>query len=839
MNPARWRAVLTCALVIVAGSRMARTINEAGTSFDRRYYCSEGKDRNVEAGHALIHGLPHDRITWSMPAGSVANALMCRQTRPGAILAAPTAAFLLDGLLVFGLGGLLAGGTAGALALALFSWTTVSAHAYNERWLFTLSLLLVAFLAVWRARFPSTRKTALLAAAIGFSLNVLSVLVLLPPVLAAWDWRAHHGRPRRERRVNAALLLIVPYLFLLPWTLTNWRMTHKLTLLENGRSDTNVITGAQGLVKTVGPGSSRELAGIPFGNSVLAWAAGEVARHPLRFLDAVSRRLRFVASIQPFLLTAALLALWLFRRRPGQTQLGAVVLYFLLLHCLMPVFEEYFVPLWPLTATLAASLIGFRREEPGRLPWAGRLTACAFLPFAGLAAYAQCLVLAHPSRSADPAAWERELAREPDQSWLLGAAGKRFLRAGRPAEAAAVLTRSLKIAPQREQEQLLSWVAIILQRPDSGLSESLARDPDLGVRQLIMQAMAHLREGRTEAAAAKMSRAEALQSNLSASWGTSAPAATSDSLKSAVRELLQYWPRQDRLAILAGIDKMWGSGTSTGPNDPVKAPMRTARDEAREALNQVEKLWAGRLTASERAEALRLLDYAEQLSSLDAGAVRRVAEEYVRLQAPDRAVDTLRRLAVRRPRDLDLRFDLALLAHAAGRPEAALLALAEARKLCSGAEALRRLAGAYHEIGEPRQAARLLWPLTADRTNASAPDDQAALARLYTEMREYDKALRLLDKLVRLNPKDAAWRNDRGVVLLLLGRKEQVIAELRLALDRDPGLMSAALSLGTLLSSTGRGREAREIYDRALARGGSDARATREKIIAERSLLSD
>jgi len=266
--------------------------------------------------------------------------------------------------------------------------------------------------------------------------------------------------------------------------------------------------------------------------------------------------------------------------------------------------------------------------------------------------------------------------------------------------------------------------------------------------------------------------------------------------------------------------------------------MRTARDEAREALKQAEKLGAGRLTASERVEALRLLDYTEQLGNSDAGTVRRVAEEYVRLQAPDRAVDALRRLAVRRPRDRDLRFDLALLAHAAGRRDVALLALAEARKLCTQTEALRRLAGAYHEIGETRQAARLLWPLTADRTNAGAPDDQAALARLYTEMREYDKALRLLDKLVRLNPKDAAWRNDRGVVLILLGRKEEAVAELRLSLAKDPGLLSAALSLGTLLSSTGRGREALEVYDRALARSGSDDRAMREKIVVERERIA-
>lgn len=828
MGSVRWRALLTGALAAVAALRMAWIIGAAGASFDRRHYCGEGQDRNVEAGHSLIHGLSHEHVLWSMPAGTVANALMCRQARPAAVLAAPAAAFLLSGLMVFGLGGLLAGGTAGALALALFSWVTVPAQVYNDRWLFTLSLILVAFLAVWRARFPSTRKTVLLAAAIGFSLNVLSVLFLFPVVLTAWGWRAHRGRPRPERLRDAALLLIVPCLFLLPWTLANWQTAHRLAFLESGRSDTNVITGALGLVQTAGPGDERELAGIKHGERVLAWAAGEVARHPLRFLDAVSRRLWYAASFQPLLLTAALLALWLFRRRPGQVQLGVAFLYFLVLHCLMSVEERYFTSLWPLAAALAASLIGFGRKEPARLPWAGRLAACAFLPFAGLVAYAQCLVLAYPSRSADPASWERELSREPDP-WLLGSAGKRLLVAGRPAEAVAILTRARKIEPQGEQEQLLSWATLIRDRRGCGRPERLARDPqpELRMRQLIMQALAYLRAGQLKSAAEEMAQASALQSSRSGSWATRARAATRGSLSATVKELLAYWPIQDRLAILAGLDKMPGQ---------TEAPLRTASDEAREALRQAAKISAAGPTASAREEALRMLDYAERLAGSDAGVVRRVAEEYSRLQAPDRAVEALLRLAARRPRDPALRFDLALLAHAAGRREAALLALAEARELCSRTEDLRRLAGVYGEIGETREAAKLLTRLTSARTSTS---DMAELARLHMAMKEYDKSLRLLDELVRRSPEDARWNNDRGVVLILLGRKEEAIAALRLSLAEDPGLLSAALSLGTLLSSTGRGREAREIYDRALARNGSDDLATREKVVIERGLLDE
>ncbi len=818
MGSARWRALLTGVLAGAAVLRMAWIIGAAGASFDRRYYCGERQDRNVEAGHSLLHGLAHKNVFRSMPAGTVANALICRQARPGRVLTAPAAAFLLSGLLVFGLGHLLAGGMAGALALAMFSWITVPDQVYNDRWLFSLSLLLVAFLAVWRTRCPSTRKTALLAAAIGFSLNILSALFLLPLLLAALEWRAHRGRPRPERLRNAALLLLVPYLLLVPWTFATWKTTQRPSLLEAGRSDANVIAGALGLVQTVGPGSARDLAGMTKGESVLAWAAGEAARHPLRFLAAFARRLYYAASLQPLLLTAALLALWLFRRRPGSAQLGVILLYFLAVHCLMAVEERYFTPLWPLAAALAAGLAGFRQKEPAREPWSERLAACAFLPLAGLVVYTQGLVIAYPSRSADPDAWSRELSQKPD-AWLLSAQGRRLLRAGRPDEAVAALTRSLESVRQTEQEQLLSWAILIRDGRTGELFERLARElePEMRTRQILMRALAHLRARRMNAAAEDLSAAETLQSSRSASWAARGPAATRDDLGATVRELLAYWPIPERIAILNGLAKL-----------PGKALLRTAAEEAAEALKQAEKIGA----ANE--ESSRLLDYAEQLAGADAGVVRRVAEEHLRLKSPDRAVEALIRLAARTPRDLGLRFDLALMSHAAGRREAALHALAEARKLCVTAEEKRRLADAYREIGEPRQAAALLKTLTAGRTNTN---DLADLARLHMGMKEYDKSLGLLDELVRREPENARWHNDRGVVLLLLGRKEEAVAELRLSLDKDPGLLSAALSLGTHLSSTGRGAEARDIYERALAHGGAGDPATREKIIIERNAL--
>jgi tetratricopeptide (TPR) repeat protein len=692
-----------------------------------------------------------------------------------------------------------------------------------------LTLLLTAFLAVWRARFPSTRKTALTAAAIGLSLNVLSVLFLLPPLLAAWDWRASRGQPRAERRRHAAILLIVPYLFLLPWTFANWQATHRLVFLESGRSDTNVITGALGQVLTQGPSYARALVGLPHEKSALAWAAVEVARNPLRFAGAVARRLRYAASLQPLLLAAAFAALVMFRRRRGHSLLGVIILYYLTVHCLMAVEERYFTPLWPLAAALAASLAGCGQEEPARRPWAAWLAACAFLPLAGLAAYAQSLVLAYPARSADPSSWERELAREPD-AWLLGAAGKKLLHAGRPAEAVSVLTRSLRIVAQREQERMLAWALIIRNGSGVRLAKRLDRvpeaelEPDQRVRQLVMFALADLRAGRTKAAVENLSRAAQLQSIQSAPWGTRAHAAARDTLRSRAREMLAYWPMQDRIAILAALLNLPGQ---------TEAPLWTAREEAQESLRQAGVVLA-RGPAAARVEALRTLDYAERLEGSDPGIAHRVAEEYLRLEAPGLAVETLRRLAKRMPHDLGLRFDLALTAHAAGRHEAALEALGEARALCSATACRRRIADAYGEIGEPRRAAALMTELTKGTKDAG---DLAGLARLRMSMGEYAESLKILNELIAREPENARWRNDRGVVLILLGRKEEAIADRRLSLDKDPGMLSAALSLGTLLSSTGRTNEARGVYDRALARSGAGDSPTRQKIVVERGAL--
>lgn len=789
MDAKKSRALLAVLLAAAAAVQMARLAARAASSFDRRYYCGERQDRSVEAGHALLHGVPHELVFRSMPAGAVAGALMCRQDRPAAVLAAPAAAFALSGLLVFALGAALGGALSGAAALALFAAT---ASPFDDRWLLTPCVLLAAWLAVRGARRPSTRRTVLLASAVGLSLSVLSALFLLPAVLAF--------RERRSPRA-AALLLLTPLLFLAPWTYASWKATGRPLLLEDGRADANVVAGALGLERTAGPGSPREAAGLPPGRGVLAWAAGEAARHPLRYAAAVGGRLRYAASLRPLLFAAALLALWIFRSRPGHAALGTVALYFLGAHALMAVEERYFTPLWPLAAALAGSLAGLGGEEPEKgAAWPGAL---AFVPLAALAAFAHALTLAYPARSADPGAWTRELARAPD-AWLLAAEGRRLLRAGKPAQAEAALARSLDLRPELETVQLLGWAR--LER--GGAAEELpALAPELLEREFVMRALAHAKAGRRTPAEAALVRAADLAARRSASWGGRAGAAARDALGSTARELLEYWPAADRVRILAGLAALPGT------------PLRTAEEEAYEAFRRARTL--------PRAQALDALVYVEKLAPGSEGLMRGAAAEYSRLGEPARAAGALARLAAARPADLLLRLDLARLARTAGREDLVRRALAEAGRLAASPERTRRLAEAHRDLGDARRAVRLLAGL-------DAPEDLAERARLHLSLGEHAESLRLLDELVRREPGVARWRNDRGVSLLLLGRREAAAEELRAALGRDPGLLTAALSLGTLLSSTGRTPEALEVYDRALAAGGDRDPATRERILAER-----
>lgn len=71
---------------------------------------------------------------------------------------------------------------------------------------------------------------------------------------------------------------------------------------------------------------------------------------------------------------------------------------------------------------------------------------------------------------------------------------------------------------------------------------------------------------------------------------------------------------------------------------------------------------------------------------------------------------------------------------------------------------------------------------------------------------------------VRLEPNAAKWHHDRARALLLSGRPDEALVELKAALDLDPRRHEAELTRGNVLAELGRDAEAEQAYRRVLER---------------------
>jgi tetratricopeptide (TPR) repeat protein len=96
-----------------------------------------------------------------------------------------------------------------------------------------------------------------------------------------------------------------------------------------------------------------------------------------------------------------------------------------------------------------------------------------------------------------------------------------------------------------------------------------------------------------------------------------------------------------------------------------------------------------------------------------------------------------------------------------------------------------------------------------------------SIALVYQGLRDFPAALRLYDRLVAKDPSQARWRSDRGVLHALMGRTAAAIADLEAALARDPSLLTAYLTLGSLYAAQGDLRRAQNCYSQAARRADS------------------
>ncbi|MBI5208870.1 MAG: hypothetical protein HY927_02725 [Elusimicrobia bacterium] len=262
----------------------------------------------------------------------------------------------------------------------------------------------------------------------------------------------------------------------------------------------------------------------------------------------------------------------------------------------------------------------------------------------------------------------------------------------------------------------------------------------------------------------------------------------------------------------------------------------------------------------EREAALTLLERA-QAAGPKAPEMRTIARLHGSSGRPGAALAALRELARERPGELKAEDWLGMAAWAAqvGDRAGAAQSLANAEKAGPSAQEIERIAELHRASGASEAADAVMLRLARERPRALGASDwlEAAakaarsgdragalraleraqgagptgeqgrmIALRFQGLKDYGRAMSLLDALVQEHPGEGSYLSDRGVLKALTGRMEEGIADLAEARRLQPASMETALSLGTALEAVGKGDEALRLYDEVLA--GRPARASSE-----------
>ncbi|MEJ2182353.1 MAG: tetratricopeptide repeat protein [Nitrospirota bacterium] len=95
----------------------------------------------------------------------------------------------------------------------------------------------------------------------------------------------------------------------------------------------------------------------------------------------------------------------------------------------------------------------------------------------------------------------------------------------------------------------------------------------------------------------------------------------------------------------------------------------------------------------------------------------------------------------------------------------------------------------------------------------------ASLGDLYFEQQDFARAADEYEEALKRNPQDADTYNDLGLALHYLGQEDKAVETLRKGTDADPSYQRIWLSLGYVLLSSGKTREARDALERAVELG--------------------
>lgn len=792
-------------------------------------------------GEAFLHHIPGEASTYRMPYASVVLAWYHGHAPAWVRVCLPKALWAAPPVLAFQLGCMLSSPVAGAIG-AVFAVCPLSLNetGMGEEMLYKLQVFLVAIVLAWRASLVNLRRSVLLGLSISLSLLCRSPLFLFPVLLSVYDLLACLRQAEVRRMIRSRLGLVLALLaasgvFLSPWVLMNWRLDHKIILLENGRSDCNVVSGALGIVPTI-VGDYRRLAGIDDSVAALPWAVGYVLSHPIPYIKACWGRLAMAVGFHPLVCVMFLLTLALQRKSEPYRQLGLLVFYFIGVHCLPGLDKRYLEPVWIIMLVMSVSGAAAMIPRLDSEDWKGRLL-WFFWPYWGCAFAAGLLVLfcvsAYPTQPGLPKQpqFSRALERNPDDAWLLRLYSRSILDDGDvprsviwgrkalallPGQYSVLFTYVRALAAAGCATQV--WMDRITRQLDPGLGNYRGKTGD----GYLLETLWHLQKGRRSQAAASyalcraqwrmqpppMSRVETREEQRLAERLVQTSRVMADNLKAWLRD----YPPSRRMTLLVqlaamepsarGKDVIFSLMATQAFDAAVRGDFRTMRaglsripvaDASSEVKRDVARVRAIKRDADRaRMEAARARERSQPRARHDRlSAVVGADKDHLRA-----LLDLYRRLG-------KSRMSAWLVAR--------LMVVRRSRE--HEAELLLDSAEEVFQAGEPE--------LTVEFINRAMgldiePENLGRVALLYQGLKDYPKALEILDRLVRLQPRCARWRSDRGVVRFLSGRKEDAAKDWIKAIDLDPRFKPAYQSLGALYSVSGRRQEALEIYHKVL-----------------------
>lgn len=110
------------------------------------------------------------------------------------------------------------------------------------------------------------------------------------------------------------------------------------------------------------------------------------------------------------------------------------------------------------------------------------------------------------------------------------------------------------------------------------------------------------------------------------------------------------------------------------------------------------------------------------------------------------------------------------------------------------------LARTWHQAGDREAALGSLK--TALEIDPLLPQAHQLGARIAFEMGDVPRGMQYLERAVELNPRSGGIRADLGMALLRQGRQQEAVAELRMAVDREPTLVEVANNLAWILATS-------------------------------------